>query len=74
MGKEYLITEEQLNKIDHYKRMFEINADLVKDLCSTEQHDIVYGFGLGQIHSNLRDCFMGMMELESEVANQKVVE
>jgi hypothetical protein len=74
MGKEYLITPEQLDKIDHYKRMFELNADLVKELCSSEQHDIVYGFELGKIHSHLRECFLGMMVLESEVANQKVVE
>lgn len=74
MVKEYLITQEQLEQIEHYKRMFELNADLVKELCSSEKHDIVYGFELGKIHSHLRDCFMGMMELESEVASQKVVD
>ena len=68
--KNYLITQEQIEKIEHYTRMFELNADLIKDLCNDEKDDIVYGFELGKIHSHLRDCFIYMMELESEIKNQ----
>ncbi len=72
MERKYLITQKQLEQIEHYQRMFELNADLVRDLCNSEKDDIVYGFELGKMHSHLRDCFMGMMELESEIRNQKV--
>ena len=68
----YTITQEQLETIEHYKRMFELNADLIQDLCSEEKHDVVYGFELGKMHSHLRDCFVEMLELESEIRNQKV--
>lgn len=65
--KTYKITEEQLELIGHYKRMFELNADLIKNLCSSEKDDIVYGFTLGEAHSHLRQCFIDMMELEQEI-------
>ena len=74
MEQKYLITQEQLEQIEHYKRMFELNADLVKDLCNSEKDDVVYGFELGKMHSHLRHCFIDMMELESEIRNQKVVD
>ncbi len=74
MERKYLITQEQLEQIEHYKRMFELNADLVRDLCNSEKDDVVYGFELGKMYSHLRDCFMEMMELESEIRNQKVVD
>ena len=63
----YLITQEQLEQIEHFKRMFAHNADLIQDLCSGEKDDVVYGFALGEIHSHLRQCFMDMMELEGEI-------
>ena len=72
MERKYLITQEQLEAIEHYKRMFEMNADLVRDLCNSEKDDVVYGFELGKMHSHLRGCFINMMELESEIRNQKV--
>lgn len=72
MERKYLITHEQLETIEHYKRMFEFNADLVSDLCKDERHDIVYGFALGQMYTHLRECFTKMMELENEIRNQKV--
>ena len=65
--KTYLITQEQLDKIEHYTRMFEHNADLIQNLCSDEKDDIVYGFTLGEIHSHLRKCFIDMIELEQEI-------
>ena len=74
MERKYLITQEQLEAIEHYKRMFESNAERVECLCNGEKDDIVYGFELGKIHSHLRDCFIEMMELEGEIRNQKVVD
>ena len=73
MERKYLITQEQLEIIEHHKRMFSHNADLLRDLCNDEKDDIVYGFELGIIHSHLRDCFTKMMVLEGEIRNQKVV-
>lgn len=70
MVKKYLITEDQLEQIEHYKRMFELNAELVKDLCTGEKDDIVYGFELGKMHSHLRECFIEMMNLEHEIKSQ----
>ena len=74
MERKYLITQEQLEQIEHYERMFELNANLVRDLCNSEKDDIVYGFELGKMHSHLRDCFIEMMDLENEIINQKVVD
>ena len=44
MEQKYLITEDQLEQFEHYKRMFELNAELIQDLCSSERDDVVYGF------------------------------
>ena len=68
--KGYLITQEQLEQIEHYQRMFELNAELVQELCHSEKDDIVYGFSLGKIHSHLRQCYLEMMELEIDIKNQ----
>lgn len=68
--KEYYITQEQLHDIEHFKRMFEYDASIVKDLCSSEKDDIVYGFALGELHSHLRKCFIDMMQLHDEIRNQ----
>lgn len=70
--QKYSITQEQLEQIEHYKRMFELNADLIKNLCAFEKDDIIYGFELGIIYYQLRNCFMEMMNLESEIRNQKL--
>lgn len=72
--KEYLITQEQLEEINFFKRMFELNADLIQDLCNTENDSIKIGFELGKIHSNLRNHFMEIMELENKIINQKVID
>lgn len=69
--KVYYITKEQFESISHYKRMFELNAENIKELCDSEKDDIVYGYHLGQIQYHLRDCFVEMMELEDEIRNQK---
>lgn len=68
----YFITQEQLEQIEHYKRMFELNADLIQDLCKSKRDSVVYGFELGKMHTHLRDYFVEMMELESEIRNQKL--
>lgn len=72
MEEKYFITKEQLNFIEHYKRMFELEADNIKGLCSSEKDDIVYGFVLGETHSHLRQCFIDMMELYNEIKEQKI--
>lgn len=69
--EKYLITQEQLDAIRHHKNMFEVNADVVKNLCNGEKDDIVYGFELGKMYSNLRECFLLMMELENQIRKQK---
>ena len=69
---DYRINQEQLENIEHYKRMFELNAEQIEGLCKEERHDIVYGFELGKIHTHLRDCFMNMMNLENEIRSQRI--
>ena len=70
---DYYITQEQLETIEHYKRMFEVNAETIQNLCDSEKDDIVYGFELGKMHSHLRDCFIEMMELEDEIRKQQIL-
>jgi hypothetical protein len=72
MERKYYITQDQLEDIEHYKRMFEFNASRVGQLCNSEQDDIVYGFELGQMYAHLRDCFIKMMELESSIREQSL--
>lgn len=71
-NKDYYISQEQLEQIEHYKRMFQLESENIKHLCSSERDDIVYGFELGKIHSHLSDCFMNMMELESKIQDQQI--
>lgn len=52
--------------------MFELNADTIRQLCSSEKDDVVYGFELGSIHSHLRDCFIKMYDLEGEIRKQTI--
>lgn len=70
--EKYYITQKQLNQIKRFKSMFELNADSIRELCKSEREDIFYGFELGNIHSHLRDCFIEIMELESEIENQNI--
>jgi hypothetical protein len=71
MERKYLITQEQFEQIQHYMRMFQLNSELISDICSSEKDDVVYGFELGKMYSNLRDCFVEMMELEGKIRNQE---
>lgn len=72
MEPKYYLTKEQLDCFDHYKRMFENTAERIKELCKGEKDDIVYGFELGELHSSLRQWFVEMMELESEIKQQEL--
>jgi hypothetical protein len=65
--KKLEITKEQLETIEHYQRMFQLNAETIQDLCSGEKDDVVYGFELGKIHSHLQDCHLEMMNLTSDI-------
>lgn len=72
MERKYLITQDELATVIHYKRMFEANADLLQELCDGEKDDIVYGFELGKIHSHLRDCYIEMIKLEQTIESKIV--
>lgn len=72
MGRKYLINEEQLRLLNHYSRMFDSNADLVKDLSSGEKDDIVYGFELGQMYWHLCECYHKMSQICNEIEEQEV--
>lgn len=67
----YYITEEQLETFRHCIRMFEVNADNIKDITNNEKPDILYGFELGKMYSHLRECFNNMCELEDDIKNQE---
>ena len=70
----YKITQEQFELLQHFKRMFELNAENIKELCSGEKSDIAYGFELGRIYASNRDFFIQSMELEIEIRNQEIIE
>ena len=72
MAKKYLIDQEQFDDISHYKRMFELNAEYIQGLCSSEKDDIVYGYELGKMYTHLRQCFVDMMDLECKIKEQQV--
>lgn len=70
--KDYYLSQEQLDDLDHYKRMFRLNSESIWDLCNTERDDVVYGFVLGQRYTHLEDCFIKMMEIVSDIEEQKI--
>lgn len=72
MAKTYLIDQDQLEEISRYRRMFETNAEYIQGLCTSEKDDIVYGFELGKIYTNLRECFINLMDLECEIKEQDI--
>lgn len=69
---EYGITYEQLQDLEHYKRMFEHNAETIKELCNSEKDDIIYGFELGQLYKSQRDYYIAMYDLCDQIRNQKI--
>ena len=70
--KEYKITQEQFEQIQHFKRMFEIIADDLSGLCKDEKPDIVYGFELGKLHTYIRTYHLDMMNLEDDIRKQEL--
>ncbi len=70
--QEFYLTEEQIQKMEHFERMFEYNADKINDLCGDESPDIVYGFELGKIHSHLIKCFDEMETFIIDIKKQTI--
>ena len=52
------------------QQMFRLHADSIKDLCSSEKDDVVYGFQLGETYTYLNKHFIEMMELTDEIRKQ----
>jgi len=71
MSKKYTITQEQLEQLEHFQQMFRHHADVIKDLCSSEKDDVVYGFQLGETYTYLSKHFIEMMELTDEIRKTK---
>jgi len=69
---EYKITEEQLESIDFFCRMFENHAAEIQRICETERGDIEYGFALGCMHTYIRTHFVDMLELTRCIRNQRI--
>lgn len=53
----------------HYKYMFSLFADRVKELCEMGRDDIVYGFKLGELYSDLK---RKEFEMSDFISNLKV--
>ncbi len=70
-NKKYYITQIQLFQLQHFKRMFELVSHDIRNLCSEERADVVYGFELGKIHSDLRRHFIDFSEFEDELKEQQ---
>lgn len=66
------ITQEQIEDIEHIKRMFNLNAERIEKLCSVERGDIQYGFELGQIYSHLKEMFISTDNLLEELSGQVI--
>jgi hypothetical protein len=70
MSKKYTITHEQLQQLEHFQQMFRHHADIIKELCSSEKDDVVYGFQLGETYTYLSKHSMEMIELTDEIRKQ----
>ncbi len=71
MSKKYTITNEQLQQLEYFQQMFRHHADNIKELCSSEKDDVVYGFKLGETYTYLSKHFIEMMELTDEIRKTK---
>jgi hypothetical protein len=71
MEKKYTITQEQFEQLDYIQSMLRQHSDNIRELCSTEKDDVVYGFQLGQTYTYLTKHFIEMMELMSEIRESK---
>lgn len=70
MKEKYYITQDQLESLILYRRGIEMSAERIANLCSSEKADMVYGFELGKIHSQIRDSFCGILDLEYAIGQQ----
>ena len=68
--KTYTLTQDQLDDLEHFKHMFEHNAELLRGICSSEKDDIVYGFELGRMYSSLESNFLEMSKLMYSIKEQ----
>lgn len=71
MSKKYTITHEQLQQLEYFQQMFRHHADSIKELCSSEKDDVVYGFKLGETYTYLSKHSMEMIELTDEIRKTK---
>lgn len=70
MENKYIITQDQLEIIEHFQRMFDLHSGYIKDLCGSEKDDIVYGFELGKMYNSMREHYMDMMTLTTNIKTQ----
>jgi hypothetical protein len=70
MSKKYTITHEQLQQLEYFQQMLRHHADNIKELCSSEKDDVVYGFQLGETYTYLSKHSMEMIELTDEIRKQ----
>jgi hypothetical protein len=78
MKKGHTITKDQLRRFNHYAESLDSVADLIRELCSSEKDDIVYGYELGKLYYNLKEYVQGIRELkydiEHEIENEDIDE
>ena len=63
------ITQEQLESLQHYQRMFVQHRDELTQLCKEERPDINIGFELGRMSKYCGDFAMQMDILINEIDN-----
>ncbi len=74
MENKYFLTEDQLESLTHHKRMFDNFSDVINDLCAEQKDDINIGFELGKIYSYLKDNYIDMDSLITEIKEQELLE
>lgn len=69
--KEYHISKKQLEELEYIKGVFSSQAENIKELCSAEREDIVYGYELGQIQSTIKTFELDFNDLIKQIKVQK---
>lgn len=70
MKKGHTITKDQLRRLNHYAESLDSVADLIRELCSSEKDDIVYGYELGKLYYHLKEYVQGIRELEYDIEHE----
>lgn len=70
MKKEYRITKDQLRRFIHYAEYFDMIAESIRELCSSEKDDIVYGYELGKLYYHLKEYAQGIREMEYDIEHE----